>query len=148
MVRYSLSSGRHGCHRPIRSALVAVAFVLPALTPAVAQDDPVTVAPAPALAGAGDADQFFGMAPLPDADLAATTGREQNNWLNASSSNNAIVNDNHVGDNSVTGTVSLADSAFQNVSGVSMINFNTGNNSSINAAMSVNLQINYASPTP
>ena len=146
MVRYSLSSGRHGCHRPIRSALVAVAFVLPALTPAVAQDGPVAVVPT--LAGAGDADQLFGMAPLPDADLAATTGREQNNWLNASSSNNAIVNDNHVGDNSVTGTVSLADSAFQNVSGVSMINFNTGNNSSINAAMSVNLQINYASPTP
>lgn len=146
MVRYSLSSGRHGCRRPIRSALVAAAFVLPALTPAVAQDGPVAVVPT--LEGAGDVDQLFGTAPLPDADLAATTGREQNNWLSASSSNNAIVNGNHVGDNSVTGTVSLADSAFQNVSGVSMINFNTGNNSSINAAMSVNLQINYASPTP
>ena len=51
-----------------------------------------------------------------------------------------------MGDNNITGNVSVTDSAFQNVSGISMVNFNTGNNSSINAAMSVNLQINYAAP--
>ena len=89
---------------------------------------------------------IFDAAPVPETTLAATTGREQANWLNATSTNTAVVADNTVGDNSVTGAVNISDAAFQNGSGISMINFNTGNNSSINAAMSVNLQINYANP--
>jgi len=153
MVSYNLGPARNVRHcrqrfGRLRPLLTAAAFVLPALAPAFAQDGPTAAIPVPASVFAGGAERLFDTDPLPDADLAATTGREQANWLNATSSNNAIVSDNHVGDNSVTGGVNLGDSAFQNVSGVSMVNFNTGNNSSINAAMSVNLQINYASPAP
>lgn len=163
-------SGRHGplCSVPLRSlmALGAVAgAALVAGVPAIAlsQEDvavatalvaapasaPTSMTPtsvAPIADGAGEAAHLFDTSPLPDADLAATTGREQNNWLQASANNSAVVRNNEIGDNSVTGSVSISDSAFQNVSGITMVNFNTGNASSINAAMSVNLQINYASP--
>mgnify|MGYP003583702373 CR=1 FL=1 len=90
---------------------------------------------------------MFEAAPLSDNELAATTGRENDNWMSAATNNSAVVANNRVGDNTTTGTVNVTDSAFQNVSGISMVNFNTGNNSSINAGMSVNLQINYA-PIP
>jgi len=89
---------------------------------------------------------LFTQAPISEAELAATTGREKSDWMSASASNNAVVSGNQVGDNNVTGNVNVTDSAFQNVSGISMVNFNTGNNSSINAAMSVNLHITYAPP--
>lgn len=87
---------------------------------------------------------LFDAAPITDAELASITGREASNWMTASNTNTAVVRDNNVGDNNVTGTVNVTDNAFQNVSGIAMVNFNTGNNSAINAAMSVNLQINYA----
>lgn len=132
---------------PSRSILICLALALP-VQPAIAQDEaqPAAVRPLAIAATSPDMD-MFGTAPLPDAILAATTGREKNNWMSASSNNSAIVGNNKVGDNSITGDVNVKDAAFQNVSGISMVNFNTGNNSSINAAMSVNLQINYASPT-
>lgn len=104
--------------------------------PAAAQPAPDTGAP----------DTLFTQAPISEAELAATTGREKSDWMSASANNNAVVSGNQVGDNNVTGNVNVTDSAFQNVSGISMVNFNTGNNSSINAAMSVNLHITYAAP--
>ena len=81
---------------------------------------------------------------MSDDELGTVTGRENSNWMSATSTNTAVVTDNRVGDNNVTGNVNVTDSAFQNVSGISMVNFNTGNNSAINAGMSINLQINYA----
>jgi hypothetical protein len=89
---------------------------------------------------------LFAGAAVAETVLADTHGRAQVNWLHAISESTAIVANNKVGDNSVTGAVSVADNAFQNVSGIAMVNFNTGNNSSINAGMSVNLLINYAQP--
>lgn len=135
--------------RLAKRLLAAFALALSAALPAQAQTLRL-----PVLAIATDADDagaearanLFDAAPVAEATLAATTGREQANWLNATSTNTAVVADNTVGDNSVTGAVNISDAAFQNGSGISMINFNTGNNSSINAAMSVNLQINYANP--
>ena len=91
---------------------------------------------------------LFGAAPVSPGELAATTGRENSPWMLATTTNSATVANNQVGDNSTTGSVTVADNAFQNVSGISMVNFNTGNNSSINAAMSINLQISYAQPNP
>jgi hypothetical protein len=125
-----------------RGAAIPMFLALSALSAgASAQaDEGDGAAPAP------DRQALFGQAPLPESDLAATTGREQSAWMSASTSNTAVVADNHVGDNNVTGAVNVAGSAFQNVSGITMVNFNTGNNSSINAAMSVNLHINYAAP--
>lgn len=102
----------------------------------------------PPVALAEQADTLFATAPVSENELAETKGREAVDWLAGIANNNSNVNNNHVGDNSVTGSVTVANSAFQNVTGISMVNFNTGNNSSINAAMNVNLQINYGSPTP
>jgi len=111
-----------------------------ATMPVAAQD-----APEPAARSEpADRTALFDAAPITDAELASITGREASNWMTASNTNTAVVRDNSVGDNNVTGNVSLTDNAFQNVSGIAMVNFNTGNNSAINAAMSVNLQINYA----
>jgi len=159
MISFRLESGRFHPGRLRRFAcrsqasrhflMVAAGLAAPLIGSASAQEAS-TVAPPEVLSAplslVPEEPRLFDTAPLGDAELAATKGREQNNWLDASATNSAIVANNHVGDNSTTGGVAVSDSAFQNVSGVAIINFNTGNNSSINAAMSVNLQINYASP--
>lgn len=115
---------------------------------AIAGIAPATAQPAPVASVSAEAapDALFAQAPISEAELAATTGREKSDWMSASANNNAVVSGNQVGDNNVTGDVNVTDSAFQNVSGISMVNFNTGNGSSINAAMSVNLHITYAAP--
>lgn len=148
MIRFSQSGDRIS----LRSMMIGLALMLP-VAPAAAQDDQpiIVVGPdSPTHDASNDlgAISIFGVAPLPDTVLAATTGRQQENWMSATSTNNAVVRDNYVGDNVVTGTVNVSDSAFQNMNGIAMVNFNTGNNSSINAAMSLNLQINYGAPTP
>ena len=103
--------------------------------------------PASQLAAApAEAADLFAAVPVSATDLAAITGRENIAQQTAQSNNSAVVSNNKVGDNSTTGGVDIGGSAFQNVSGISMVNVNTGNNSSINAAMNVNVQINYASP--
>lgn len=92
-----------------------------------------------------DADALFSSGAVSESVLADTSGRENlNNFFDANVRNSAVVGNNRVGDNSTTGQVTISDSAFQNLSGISIMNFNTGNNSSINTGMSVNLQINYA----
>ncbi len=123
--------------------LIGTAIAVSA-APAMAQPQPE----APSSIAPDTPDGLFGQAPISEAELAATTGREKSSWMNASSSNNAVVSGNQVGDNNMTGDVHVTDSAFQNVSGISMMNFNTGNNSSINAAMSVNLHITFAPVAP
>jgi hypothetical protein len=56
----------------------------------------------------------------------------------------AGVSRNSVGDNSTTGTAQIDGNAFQNMSGLSILNVNTGNNVAINAAMNVNVSISHA----
>lgn len=130
-----------GLHQP--AAILMAVSLVGAMAPAAAQEAPATP---PAALNAHADGAMFDQAPISDGELAATTGREKSNWMSASSNNSAVVANNSVGDNNMTGDVNVTDSAFQNVSGISMVNFNTGNNSSINAAMSINLQITYAQP--
>lgn len=125
----------HGLALP----LLAISSAFAVIAPAAAEDG--DDAP-PTRASEG----LFAQEPLPESELAATTGREKSNWMSASNQNSAVVANNHVGDNNATGEVNVSDSAFQNMSGITMVNLNTGNNSSINAAMSVNIHINYAAP--
>lgn len=104
--------------------------------PAQAQD----TAPAPA-----EPIVLFDAVPADEDTLARISGRENRPVLqSASSSSNATVANNRVGDGSPTGALSVSDSAFQNVSGISMVNLNTGNASSINASLNVNLTITMA----
>ena len=77
---------------------------------------------------------------LPGAALASIAGREDVNQA-VNSRNVATVASNSVGDNSKTGEVTIADNAFENLSGLSVININTGNNVAVNGAINVNISL-------
>lgn len=79
-----------------------------------------------------------------DAQLAYVTGRQDLNLVNETKQAASVSNNSVVG-NSTTGIVNISDNAFQNLSGLSVVNANTGNNVAINASMQVNVFIN---PTP
>jgi hypothetical protein len=83
----------------------------------------------------------FDVAPMEESALSASTGREDTNMV-AQSNSNATVTRNSVGDNATTGDVRVDDQAFQNLSGLSLLNINTGNNVAMNASMNVNIAIN------
>lgn len=86
----------------------------------------------------------FGGAAVEDTALGRIAGREDIGQA-ALANQAAGVANNSVGDNSRTGDARIADNAFQNLSGLSLLNVNTGNNVAINAAMNVNISI---SPAP
>jgi hypothetical protein len=78
---------------------------------------------------------------IDDASLGAIAGREDT-AQHATAEQTAGVVDNSVGDNVQTGDATIDGAAFQNLSGLSILNVNTGNNVAINAAMNVNIAIN------
>ena len=80
-------------------------------------------------------------APVSDTTLQTMAGREDVSQI-TQANQAATVSKNSVGDNSATGEVRIADNAFQNMSGLSLLNVNTGNNVAINASMNVNISIN------
>ena len=82
--------------------------------------------------------------PVADDVLQAVAGREDVTQI-AQADQAATVTRNSVGDNSATGEVRISDNAFQNLSGLSVLNVNTGNNVAINASMNVNISL---LPTP
>ena len=96
--------------------------------PAFAQDTPQT------------ADAPFAAPALTEDALGTIAGREDTGQ-HALANLNAGVSNNSVGSNSTTGDAKIADNAFQNLSGLSILNVNTGNNVAINAAMNVNISI-------
>ncbi|MFS0772605.1 hypothetical protein [Sphingomonas sp. 1P08PE] len=105
-----------GC---IGMALAAVAL------PAAAQE-------APAPSAAFDTDTA-----LAESDLRAIAGREDSGTQIAAADQRNTVQNNSVTGNSVTGSVTLDGQAFQNMSGLAVINANSGNNVAINSAMNV-----------
>lgn len=106
---------------------------------------PTIIAPS-SVQDAAPPDRLFGEQPLNEEELSQVTGLQESGAMLALSRNHAVVSDNEVGDNTTTGDVSVSDNAFGNVSGFSMVNMNTGNNSAINAAVNINLQVNYTAP--
>lgn len=86
----------------------------------------------------------FGASALDDAALGGIAGREDTHQI-SNSHQVAGVSQNSVGDNVQTGDARISDNAFQNLSGLSILNVNTGNNVAINATMNVNIAIQ---PTP
>lgn len=77
--------------------------------------------------------------------LGAVSGREDVQQ-EASAVQTAAVSRNSVGDHVTTGEAKIDGQAFQNLSGLSILNVNTGNNVAINAAMNVTISI--APPLP
>ena len=77
---------------------------------------------------------------IDDAVLRTIAGREDTTQI-ALNEQAAGVSRSSVGDNAVTGEARVDGNAFQNMSGLSILNVNTGNNVAINAAMTVNISI-------
>jgi hypothetical protein len=96
-------------------------------------------------AGSSSSEAAFSTVPVAEDALQAIAGRQDLSLI-AEAENTASVTDNSVGDNSSTGEVRVADNAFQNLSGLSLLNINTGNNVAINASMNVNIAINPPQP--
>ena len=106
----------------MRLGLTLIGLAALFASPAVAQDAP-----------------FAGKALAEDA-LGAIAGREDTTQI-SQADQVAGVSRNSVGDNVRTGDAKIADNAFQNLQGLSILNVNTGNNVAINAAMNVNISL-------
>lgn len=130
----------------MRTFLLALSTALPFVcvaAPASAQDASgasraatVATSPAPAAPQAAP----FAAAAIDDEALQSIAGREDTKQI-AVSDQAATVARNSVGDNATTGEARVDGNAFQNMSGLSILNINTGNNVAINAAMTVNISI-------
>ncbi|KQU53148.1 hypothetical protein ASG67_10000 [Sphingomonas sp. Leaf339] len=112
----------------IWGTVLATAFA----TTAAAQTAPTTTEPVSA--------SPFDVATIDDTALHDIAGRADTAQI-ATNTQNAGVSRNSIGDNATTGNAQIADNAFQNMSGLSILNVNTGNNVAINAAMAVNISI-------
>lgn len=95
---------------------------------------------------ADQADLMFGAAPVSEEELADAKGKALDNWMAAVTNNSSTISGNTVGNNSQTGGVNLSGS-FENINGLALVNLNTGTQASLNAGMSVNVQINYLAPS-
>lgn len=100
----------------------------------------VASAAVPGAPAAKSTDDAFAAQPLDETKLAGTTARGPGDQ-NATSTLTAVSSGNSVNGTSSTGTVSFSDSSFQNASGLSIVNANSGNNVAINSAMTVNISI-------
>lgn len=114
------------------SMLAALAFAI-AAQPGLAQQAAVTQ-------GSDGTTQPFATVAVSENTLQAVAGREDTTQISRAEQS-ASVSRNSVGDNSVTGAAQISGNAFQNMSGLSILNVNTGNNVAINAAMNVNISI-------
>lgn len=94
---------------------------------------------ASAQTGANAAPPFAATA-VDENTLQAAAGREDTRQA-AIATQVAGVSQNSIGDNVRTGDAKISDNAFQNMSGLSILNVNTGNNVAINAAMNVNIAL-------
>lgn len=99
---------------------------------------------APALAAdpaaIGEGQPFASVAPVAGGDLAAITGRADT-AMEVRANNTSAVSHNAVIGQSETGTISFDAASFQNMTGLSVLSANTGNNVSINASLNVNVAI-------
>lgn len=116
--------------KPLRWALAA-AFAC-ASTAAFAAEPP------PAPAKAEPASPFAGNKVADDAALNGATAREDLSLVARSEQANTVSR-NSVNGVTTTGEISIADNAFQNASGLTVINANTGNNVAMNASLNVNI---------
>ncbi|UVI38916.1 hypothetical protein [Qipengyuania spongiae] len=139
----------------VSGGFLALVFALPLQAQ---QIEGVQIAPAPAEVegspdetseqGAqprGNEASLFGSAEtVSETQLRKIAGREDTSQASYAVQT-AGVSSNSVGDHVTTGTAEISGQAFQNMSGLSILNVNTGNNVAINAAMNVNVSI---SPNP
>ena len=93
---------------------------------------------APAAAPAQPEEPFAGGKIADDAALNGATAREDLSLVAQSEQANTVSR-NSVNGVTTTGAIGIADNAFQNASGLTVINANTGNNVAMNASLNVNI---------
>jgi hypothetical protein len=132
--------------RAVMILSVALAAMLPSVAsadgsaaPAAQVDAAALAVPARIAPSAAGATPFAGQAVTEDT-LRSAAGREDTTQI-SHADQVAGVSRNSVGDNSMTGDAKIDGNAFQNMSGLSILNVNTGNNVAINAAMNVNISL-------
>ena len=129
-------------------ALVALTAATPTApvtaTPVTAHASPDAAPISPEPAPARSAGARFATPALDDADLGAQAGRADLSQ-EARNSQTAGVSGSSVNGTSRTGAVTIDGNAFQNMSGLTVVNANSGNNVAMNGAMTVNVAI---SPNP
>jgi hypothetical protein len=101
---------------------------------------PTAVVAAPPEATAQAASPFAGAATIDDAALAGSTAREDLSLV-AQTEQTGNVSNNQIRGRSNTGDVQFLDRAFENASGMTIVNANSGNNVSMNASFNVNIVI-------
>jgi hypothetical protein len=127
-------------------ASLALAFIGVSASAQQAPDDGAAIAEAQRIAEDFQPDRSarqatpFASAAVADEALGAIAGREETRQF-AFNEQSAGVSRSSVGDNATTGDAQVDGNAFQNMSGFSILNLNTGNNVAINAAMTVNISI-------
>lgn len=102
---------------------------------------PALAAEYPGAPGTAPAQTFGGAASVTNDELGAITGAADVN-MQVRAQNTSTVSNNSVNGNSVTGEIGFDNSAFQNLSGLSVVSANTGNNVSINSSLNVNVALN------
>lgn len=131
----------------IMAGAIALMGNLPSIANAQEHDVSTTIVASEATIDASaqeDRESPFGTKAIGDGKLRTVAGREDTTQV-SKAQQNAAVTRNSVGDNTTTGTAEISGNAFQNMSGLSILNVNTGNNVAINASMNVNISI---SPLP
>ena len=106
-------------------------FVIAMMSAGVAASSPQT--------SAAPVDSAFSAAPIDAGSLDRATAREDLSQV-AVSKQASTVSNNSIDGPSVTGQVRIDGNAFQNLQGLAIINANSGNNVSVNASLTVNLQ--------
>jgi len=86
------------------------------------------------------AEPLFSAPPVSESELGAISGRQNISQWGAVDQESVVAN-NSVSGNSTTGTINFDGQAFQNMSGLAVINANTGNNVSFNSSMLVNIVV-------
>ena len=123
-------------HGPLTIGFWALGLAAAMPLPAAAQQ----AAPRPADSATTATAQPFASERLADSTLKQIAGREDLNQV-SQAEQVAGVSRNSVGDNVTTGEARIDGNAFQNMSGLSILSVNTGNNVAMNAAMNVNVSI-------
>ncbi|MCB4858173.1 hypothetical protein K7W03_01050 [Sphingobium sp. PNB] len=83
----------------------------------------------------------FGKVPAVDSAALRSAAGMANLEMIATANNSGIVAGNSVNGQSVTGQIAIDGQSFQNMTGLSILTANTGNNVSINTAMNLNVSI-------
>lgn len=122
--------------------LIAITLLAMA-QPAIAQTAGTADAALPAAKPANDdsaPELFAGASPIAEDGLKQATAREDLSLIAQSQQTSGVSNSSVVG-TSTTGDVGISGNAFQNASGLTVVNANSGNNVAMNASLNVNIVV-------